>query len=94
MIYLIPVASISTDTPTLILCHLLLDTLSRLYNVPYRVELLSHAQSLGYFLCLFRGIDRPSGQGYPFLKVVELVELGWLAIVLLYSILLWVKLTI
>ena len=46
MIYLIPVASVSTDTPTLILCRLLLDTLSRLYIVPYRVELLSHAQSL------------------------------------------------
>ena len=47
MIYLIPVASVSTDTPTLIHCRLLLDTLSRLYIVPYRVELLSPAQSLG-----------------------------------------------
>ena len=31
IIYLIPVASVSTDTPTLILCRLLLDTLSRLF---------------------------------------------------------------
>ena len=30
MIYLIPVASVLTDTPTLILCRFLLDTLSRL----------------------------------------------------------------
>ena len=65
MIYLIPVASVSTDTPTLIHCRLLLDTLSRLYIVPYKVEMLSHAQSLGYFLCLFGGIDRPSGQINP-----------------------------
>ena len=94
MIYLIPVASVSTDTPNLILCRLLLDTLSRLYIVPCRVELLSHAQSLGYFLCLLGGIDRPSGQVYPF-------ESCWARgaglishCCFLYSILLWVKLTI